>query len=189
MFSSGMSECEKREIPLQDIDGEALRLIIDYCYTGEIEINAENVETLLPAASQLEFVEIEEECSKFLEIFLQKHPLNCLSYYLVAQRYNFAGLKMMAQEIMLKYFMKIKDAEEFLMLDFDALFGLICSDKLNVEREEFIFLAAMKWIKHNENSRRKYLVKVLNVMRFTQMEGTVSIKYILIEFSESVKMM
>lgn len=179
MFLSGMNECEKSEIRLKYISGEALRLIIDYCYTGEIEINTENVEKLLSAASQLEFVEIEEECSKFLEILLKKDPVNCVSCYLVAQQYNFASLKKLSKQLMLVHFMEIKDNEGFLMLDFDVLLELVCSDKLNVQREEVVFSAVVEWMKYNEVDRRKHLIPLLRVMRFTLMEGTVEYSFLI----------
>lgn len=174
MFTSGMKESEKKEIPLENVSGEALRLIIQYCYTGEIEINVDNVEMLLPAASHLEFVEIEKECSKFLEIILEKNPLNCLSYYLTGFLYNFDGLMMLAKQLMCKHFMEIKDAEEFLLLEFDVLLELIGSDDLKVDREEDAFNAVMKWVNHEQSSRKQYLADLLKSIRFSQMDVTVS---------------
>lgn len=175
MFSSGMSESEKKEIPLKDVSGEALRLIIQYCYTGEIEINVNNVEMLLPAASQLEFVEIEEECSKFLETMLEKNPLNCLSYYFTAFYYNFDDLMMLAKRLMCEHFVKIKDAKEFFLLDFHVLLEIVRSDDLKVDREEDVFNAVVKWLNHDQSNRKQYSADLLKLIRFSQMDATVSI--------------
>lgn len=173
-----MSESEQKKIILKNISGQALRLIIDYCYTGEIEINADNIETLLPAASQLEFVEIETECSKFLENLLEKNPLNCLSYYSAAYLYNFEGLKSLAIKFMCEQFKEIKDTEDILSLEFDGLVELVKHDELKAEREEDVFTTVLNWINHDEESRKQHLTELLKNVRYTQMEATVSVTQI-----------
>lgn len=173
MFASGMIESEQKEIRLKNISGEALRLITDYCYNGEIEINTNNIETLLPAASQLEFVEIETECSKFLEDSLKQEPLNCLSHYLTAYTFNFCKLRSMAMQFMYDNFEKIKDTEDFLLLDIDGLFKLVRNDELKAEREDNVFTAVMSWINHNEKNRKQHLVNLLKNIRYTYMDATV----------------
>lgn len=173
MFASGMAESDKMEIKLHDIAGEALQLLINYCYTGEIEITAGNVELLLPAASQLEFVEIEEECSKFLECFLEKNPLNCISYYAVAELYDFADLMKLSMQLMCKHFTAIKITQDFLEIKPQLLFKLIASNDLNVEREEEVFGAVNSWINYDQNARAKHTVDLFKDIRFTLMEFSV----------------
>lgn len=43
-FSSGFEESRQDRIVLQDIDGSALQLLIDYVYTAEVLVTEENVQ-------------------------------------------------------------------------------------------------------------------------------------------------
>lgn len=178
MLSTDMKEARMGAIELKDVDGDTLRFLINYCYTGEIEITSDNIETLLPAASRYEFVEIEEECSKFLGKFLKRNPLNCIAYYTFAHLYNLVGLKELARQLICKHFMEIKDSEDFLALDVDELIAVIKSDDLMAPNEEEIFNAVMSWIARDEIERKSISAKILEVIRFTQMDITV--KYLIV---------
>lgn len=173
MFSSGMTESDKTEIKLHGIAGEALQLLINYCYTGEIKISTANIELLLPAASQLEFVELEKECSKFLQGFLKRNPRNCISYYAVAELYNFFDLKELSIKLMFTQFMDITSTEAFSEMSPQLLLKLIESNDLNVEREEEVFSAVNSWINYDKNARAKYAKDFFKVIRFTHMEFSV----------------
>lgn len=49
-----MTERNKSVISIHDMDSTALNLLVDYAYTGEINISEDNVQSLLPAASLLQ---------------------------------------------------------------------------------------------------------------------------------------
>lgn len=173
MFSSGMQESRMPQITLEDVDGETLKLLINFCYSGNIEIGPKNIEGLLAAASRYEFVEIEKQCSEFLEFLLKKNPLNCLSYYFLAHVYNFNGLKKQCKRLLCQYFMELNGTAEFLLLHFEQLCELIKCDDLYVNREEGVFNAVMMWINHDKSEREKYKEDLFKLIRLPQMDGTV----------------
>lgn len=177
MLSSGMTESATDETLLRDINGEALRLLIDFCYSGKVKITPDNIEILLAAASRYEFVEIERQCSKFLEQCLNANPLNCLAYYFLVDLYSqFHGLKNLCKTFLCKNFMKLKDTEEFRSLKFDHLLEAIKCNELNVPNEKFVFNAVMIWINH-EKDREKFMVKLYEAVRFDKMETSVSLNF------------
>lgn len=189
MLSANMTEAKKDEIELKDLDGRTLRTLIEYCYTGEIEIRSDNIETLLPAASRYEFVEIEEECSKFLECVLKANPLNCISYYSLAHLYNFSGLKEISKRFACEHFMKVKDSDEFLLMNFQELSELINSDNLIATREEDVFDGVMAWINHDKTERNEHIVKLLKgyeLLRWIKQLSIESIKIIHYLISDSI---
>lgn len=169
-----MDESKVNEISLIDVNGTALRLLIDYCYSGEIEITNENVVIILAAASRYEFVRVEEECSRFLEHFLKLNPLNCLSYLPLADQYTLDGLKNLSHQLACKHFMEIKETDEFLLLDAHQLLKLIKSDELKVAQEKDVYLAVMAWINYDKKSRKKFIQDLFRSIRFIQIEITVS---------------
>lgn len=71
-----MLERNKEVVELHDIDAPSLKQLIDFAYSGEIEITEENVQVLLPASSLLQIQSVREACCKFL--LRQLHPSNVL---------------------------------------------------------------------------------------------------------------
>jgi kelch-like protein 17 (actinfilin) len=71
-----MLERNKDVVELHDVDAQSLKQLIDYAYSGEIDITEENVQVLLPASSLLQIQSVREACCKFL--LRQLHPSNCL---------------------------------------------------------------------------------------------------------------
>ena len=49
MFTSELLEARLTEVPIRDIDEDAVDLLVNFCYTSEITIEESNVQTLLPA--------------------------------------------------------------------------------------------------------------------------------------------
>lgn len=88
-----MKEHSQSEIVIYDMDATAMDLLLDYAYTGQLTITADNVnvkatilyqtcakpapfQVLLPASSMLQLQEVREACWRFL--LKQLHPTNCL---------------------------------------------------------------------------------------------------------------
>lgn len=159
-----------KEIAIGCITGDRLRAVIDYFYTGQIEIAPDNVEILLYVASEFEFVDITEECSKYLEFYLNKNPLNCAAYYAVADMYNIADLRRLSMQFMCHFFNIIKDTPSFAEISPNLLLELLSSDNLNVQREEDVFNAVLAWITFDESNRMRYRAVLFKLIRFTLME-------------------
>lgn len=58
------------------VPGDIFGLILDYAYTGTCNVNADNVEQLLPLADQFEVLGIVQLCCQFL--LQELRPENCL---------------------------------------------------------------------------------------------------------------
>jgi len=58
-----MNETNDRIVDIHDIQGETMGLIIDYIYTKEIQLTDENIYDVLPAANQLQVLDL-VECSE-----------------------------------------------------------------------------------------------------------------------------
>lgn len=64
MFTGSLSSGDESEITLGNVNGDVLQAVVDYCYTGSIEIKEENVETLLSTACLMLLHEVVEACSR-----------------------------------------------------------------------------------------------------------------------------
>lgn len=58
MFRPGMSEEQKDLVTLHNLDPDILNLLIDFIYTGRVQISQGNVQELLSAADMLQLQEV-----------------------------------------------------------------------------------------------------------------------------------
>jgi hypothetical protein len=66
MFCSGMREATSSAVSLQGISADGLRKIVDFIYSGEVQIGMEDVEEILDAATHLQMRHIVNFCTEFL---------------------------------------------------------------------------------------------------------------------------
>jgi hypothetical protein len=71
-----MNETTDRIVDIHDINGDIMNLIIDYAYTREIKFNENNIYEILPAANQLQVLELFSLCENYL--YEKLHPENVL---------------------------------------------------------------------------------------------------------------
>ena len=81
MFMSEMAESRQDLITIQDIDEDAMQMLVEFAYTSKIKITTENVQPLLFAASILQVENVAEACASFMKSHL--HPSNCIEVQLL----------------------------------------------------------------------------------------------------------
>ena len=86
MFSTDMMESREEKVLIQEMDSGVLARLIDFAYTGEIELTADNVLELLSASSRLQIEEVQDLCCDFLREQLDPH--NCLEIRGFAEQYG-----------------------------------------------------------------------------------------------------
>lgn len=160
------------EIAIRGVDGDVLQQLIEYCYSGEITIDARNVREMTRAAMMLQFTDVQEHCAAFYSTIL--NASNCLSIREVADLYNISGLKGEAHYIVVKHFMEVFKGEEFVQLSVDDLAALLGDDEINVTKEEDVFEALMRWVQHDVERRKPSLGFLLDVVRFQHIGESVS---------------
>lgn len=64
---------------LQELDERAMETIVDFFYSGEIEISENNVQDLLPVTCLLQVQSVQEACCEFLKRQLSSE--NCLGEF------------------------------------------------------------------------------------------------------------
>ncbi|CAI4233035.1 unnamed protein product [Auanema sp. JU1783] len=163
MFTNEMVESHQKEVTMSDISVDALELLINFCYTGEIKITEENVQSLLPSACLLQLNEVQVVCCEFLK--KQLDASNCLGIRAFADTHSCRELLRSANRFTLQNFLEVMSTEEFLLLPLEQLIEIISSEELNVKSEEQVFAAVIKWVRYDLHERRKYLSKILQHVR------------------------
>ncbi|XP_067000463.1 kelch-like protein 5 isoform X2 [Anabrus simplex] len=163
MFTSNLRESTESEVVLQDVDGDALWMLVNYCYTGCIELREDTVETLLGTACLLQLTEVVDACCSFL--MKQLHPSNCIGIRLFADAQGCQKLLEVAHNYTTEHFMDVIHNQEFLMLPAEEVAKLLASDDLNVPSEELIFQALMAWVNHDLPGRKKDISTLLSLVK------------------------
>ncbi|XP_071981759.1 kelch-like protein 5 isoform X3 [Engystomops pustulosus] len=76
MFTSDVREAKQEEIKMEGVEPNALWALVQYSYTGRLELKEDNIESLLSTACLLQLSQVVEACCRFL--MRQLHPSNCL---------------------------------------------------------------------------------------------------------------
>lgn len=173
MFTGQLRESQQEEITLQEVSGEALQLLIQYCYTGSIELREDTVETLLATACLLQLSTIVNACCTFLA--RQLHPSNCLGFSLFAEQQGCTALLKIASAYTCQHFMQVWKNQEFFQLDSFQLSNLLMSDDLNVPNEQEVFHALMAWIQFDPDNRKKFIPDLLALVRLPLLQPSVGV--------------
>lgn len=163
MFTGSLRESQQEEITLVDVQGDPLQLLVQYCYTGTIEIREDNVETLLATACLLQLNAVVTACCNFLA--RQLHPSNCLGFALFAEQQSCQTLLKLSSSYTCSNFMLVCKNQEFYQLSAEQLANLLKSDDLNVPSEEDVFHALMAWVQHDVPTREKCIADLLSLIR------------------------
>jgi hypothetical protein len=163
MFTNGLSETNQTRITLKEVDPEAVRQLVEFCYTSTIQITEDNVQNLLSVANLLQFTTIIETCCSFLKN--QLHPSNCLGIGNFADHHNCTELKLASLNYAEKRFLEVAKTDEFLLATYDQISSMLKSDSLNVVCEKDVFDAVLLWTRHNLGGRKRHLPQLLKYIR------------------------
>ena len=167
MFTNGMLESAQRKIELQGIDASTMESLVEFAYTGSVEVNVENVQCLLAGATMLGIMPLKSACSNFLKNQLDSG--NCIGIRQFADHYSCEELELAAREFINQNFMEIMKNEEFLQLTFRNLIELLKSDKLQVRSEEDVYIAFETWLFKDYEGRKDFIPDILQYIRFPQL--------------------
>uniref|UniRef100_A0A8D0GZP5 BTB domain-containing protein n=1 Tax=Sphenodon punctatus TaxID=8508 RepID=A0A8D0GZP5_SPHPU len=119
MFSSSFREAQDGEVLLQDLASSTLQSVLDYLYTGELTLTAENAQDLFTAACRLQLLPLQETVGRFLVESVS--PESCLGLHALARAHNHPALIRAASRCISQNFEPLSEHEDFLHLDPDML--------------------------------------------------------------------
>ncbi|XP_069189619.1 kelch-like protein 5 isoform X2 [Procambarus clarkii] len=163
MFTSPVLEATQEEVAMRDMDSDALLTLVNYCYTGTLELHEDTVEVVLSTAHHLLLTEVVDVCCDFLT--KQLHPANCLGIQLFADTQGCSELHRVASTYTAEHFQEVMQHQEFVQLPTEEAARLLASDDLNVPSEELIFQALVVWLKHDLETRTKDMSRLLGLVK------------------------
>lgn len=137
MFSSNLKESRQTKITFNDMCEETMNKIIDYAYTGKIEINESNAEEILSTAHFFDYPKIVEGACEILKKHLDES--NCRDVLKLAKLYNCSELEKAAKNFMQSHFDTVLESNQFVLLDVEDVVEMISSEDLDVSKEQVIY--------------------------------------------------
>jgi len=168
MFTHNMIESYTEEILIEAAPHEILSQIIDFCYTGTVEVDKYNVEQLMYTANFFGMTHIEFKCSQYLHNCLNQS--NVWSVLSLAQELSINTLTRHAIRYALTNFDDCYKTPGFCDLCVKQLGQVLSSDILAVKREENVYEAVLHWVRYDSPNRQKYLPSLLQHVRGELME-------------------
>ena len=162
MFRCGLEESTLATVQLT-MEPEILTSIVDYMYTGEIELTVDNVERLIKAGDVLQLEGLRAGCDEFM--VAQVELRNCFEFYRFAKLYRLDKLHWNAKRLMLAEFTAITFNAEFKEFSCCDLIEFIKEDELIAENEDVVCESVLDWVRHDLANRKASLETILEHVR------------------------
>ncbi|KAM7391665.1 hypothetical protein PAMP_022336 [Pampus punctatissimus] len=176
MFAGGLREIQQKEISIHGVSYKAMKKIIDYIYTSEIELDLDSVQEVLIAATLVQIENVIGFCCDFLFSWLDES--NILEVHQLADLYSLQQLNAGVHSYILKNIQTLSQADVYRQLPQDEVFRALCSDELQVNSENEVYEAALHYHFSPEQvaTDQVYLqdnLKMLEAVRFCLIEKQV----------------
>ena len=164
IFKTEMKEKAQSVIELEGISEKAVQTLIEFSYTGVIEISNRNVLDILTTADYLQMNEPKRFCFEFLQSVITSD--SCFAILTVATFHQHNQLK---EDVL--HFMKENFGDVKFNLNVTKTELITCVSKMkdNRAKESCIFDAIMFWIKFSESARKNELLDLLFLLDFNNL--------------------
>ncbi|XP_053740339.1 kelch-like protein 41b [Synchiropus splendidus] len=164
-FTEDGKEVENtKEVVLEDVNPSILDMIVQYLYSAEIDLTDDNVQDIIAVANRFQIPSVFTVCVNYLQKRLSAS--NCMAIFRLGLVLNCPRLAVAGRNFIADRFELLHKDEEFLKLAAHELFAIIGGDSLNVEKEELVFEAVMKWVRYDKDKRIKLLKDAFDCVRF-----------------------
>lgn len=133
LFCGGLRESSEDVVLLRSVASWVLRHLLDFIYSGQLQLSCRNVWDLTEAATQFQLQGALSLCLNFLQDNMDE--TSCLDVLALAEAYNLEDLGRRAEDYILTHFQRVAEGEMFRDLPCDQLQRLLERDKLNAESE------------------------------------------------------
>ena len=166
LLNSDMKESREGIVRLEMFSESAMRNTLQFIYTGDVQILAEdNARDLVVAADYFFLSDLKRLAEAALGEIL--NTFNCISVHNFSQRYHCQELLAKTEEYILTNFIAMYETnrEEVLNMSSKEMGMWLSSDEINVSAEEDVFKIILAWIDHDRNTRQKYFAELFRHVR------------------------
>ena len=163
LLQSEMREKDEGVIRFEDISGLILADVLEFIYTGSVEVNETNAKNLIIAAEYLLIEGLKTKSGRFLE--QQITCSNCISTFRFAEKYRCEELVANSTKFILDNFASVAESEEFLDQKAEEVEKWISNDEIRLATEEDVLKIILNWIEHDKSERKGKFKKLFGQVR------------------------
>ena len=168
LLHSNMKEKEEGVIRLEEISESILADVIEFIYTGTVEINREkNAKDLIISADYLLLESLKTISGRFLE--KQMSNYNCISTFHFAEKYRCEELVLRSTKFIQDNFTFVAKSDEFLNLEAEEVEKWISSENILVAAEEDVFRIIVNWVEQNKGERKDKFEQLFRHVRLVML--------------------
>ncbi|KAK2179269.1 hypothetical protein NP493_500g00029 [Ridgeia piscesae] len=158
-YLNAMFQCDVEDPVQMNMKPEILTAIVDYIYTGEVELTVDNVESLVKACDVLQLDTLKTACESFM--LKQVEPANCVGFFQFAASYHLDELQQKARRMMRSEFKIVASTDDFKKLSCNELIGFIKDDKAQSSKRG----CRLRCRARHSGNRKSSLEKILETVR------------------------
>ena len=181
LFTSNLGQPNSDVIELQCTTYNAFKQVIEFVYTGQIEVNGENLEEILEAACLFQIVSIQNACETYLKSEIDSG--NCIGIRYIAERFSCIELLSHVNDFIVDNFGDVMEQMEFLEVPYFELISLIKQETLKVKDEFEVLDCCLKWYCHRKAERLAVMEEIFRFVKLPLISMD-SIKHTMEKFPE-----
>jgi len=163
LLQSNMKENREGIVRFEEISGTVMKDVLEFIYTGSVEVTQENCKDLIAAASYLVIPGLKTLSGQFLERQLSKS--NCISTFYFVEMYRCDELITNTRKFIHANFASVAEMDEFLNLEAKEVERWISSDDISVAVEADVFKIVLKWIEQDKSERKAWFEQLFRHVR------------------------
>ena len=165
LLESDMKENREGIIRFEEISGCVMEDVLEFIYTGTVEVTQENAKELIAAGNYLMIPSLKTVSGRFLED--EMTDSNCISTFYFAEKYDCVELIRDSREFIHQNFASVGEMDEFLSLEAKEVAVWISSDEIAVEVEADVFKIILKWVEHSKSERKAAFEELFRHVRLS----------------------
>ena len=165
LLESDMKENREGIIRFEEISGSILEDVLEFIYTGTVEITQTNAEELIVTGNYLIIPSLKTASGRFLETEMSN--CNCISTFYLAEKYDCVELIHNSRKFIHENFASVGEMDEFLSLEAKEVAVWISSDEIAVKAEADVFKIMLKWVEHGKTERKAAFEELFRHVRLS----------------------
>ena len=153
-LNTEMKEKEEGVIRLKDTSKALMERVLEYFYTGHVDISDNNAFELMAVADYFLMTSLKVLSSKFIQETLCAS--NSIMAYYSSVKYQCSDLREAAKSFILANFMAVSKSDDFLNLNLEQVEEWISSDEIIIKGEKEVFMAILIWTEHNIERKQSF---------------------------------
>ena len=166
VLNCGMRESNEGVVRLETVTGDCLRDILEFLYTGTVNMSTEDSDHLQDLLAIADFLVLSNLKILVGKILIDRlDPSNAFQTYYLGEKFECLELVSNTKGFILKNFLAISKTEDFAELSNEEIKMWIASDEIEVSAEEDVFEIIVSWIDHDKIERSKYFAELFAEVR------------------------